>query len=55
MLEEIGGTNLYTTQDRYPTIDQIPPDIDALLLSSEPFPFKKKTKRNLSALSFSRE
>ena len=48
MLKEIGGTTPYTTQDRYPTIEHIPPDIDALLLSSEPFPFKEKHKKELS-------
>ena len=48
MLKEIGGITPYTAQDRYPTIDHIPSDIDALLLSSEPFLFKEKHKKELS-------
>ena len=48
VLNEIGGKNLYSEEDRYPTIQSIPPDIDALFLSSEPFPFKEKHKQILS-------
>ena len=49
MLHEIGGINVFEdAQDRYPTIQSIPEDIDALLLSSEPFPFQERHKLGLS-------
>ena len=48
VLQEIGGRNIISTEERYPTIQNIPSDIDALFLSSEPFPFKEKHKKNLS-------
>ena len=48
MLKEIGGENPFLDEERYPTIQSIPSDVDALLLSSEPFPFKEKHKKILS-------
>ena len=48
ILKEIGGENLFAGKERYPTVQKIPSDIDALFLSSEPFPFKEKHKRILS-------
>ena len=49
MLAEIGGENVFAYHhDRYPVIDTIPQDIDALLLSSEPFPFRDKHRLELA-------
>lgn len=45
MLEKAGFENVFKNQNRYPTIsieEVLALNIDALLLSSEPFPFKEK-------------
>ena len=48
MLAAIGGENACSkTSSRYPTLSFIPPDIDCLLLSSEPFPFKEKHRQQI--------
>jgi ABC-type Fe3+-hydroxamate transport system substrate-binding protein len=49
MMKEIGGINLFQEhEERYPHIEEIPSDLDALILSSEPFPFREKHRRLLS-------
>ena len=49
MMQEIGGQNaLAHLHDRYPVIDSIPQDIDVVLLSSEPYPFRDKHRHILS-------
>ena len=49
MLAEIGGVNIFANHhDRYPVINTIPQDIDILLLSSEPFPFRDKHRIELA-------
>jgi len=49
MLAEVGGENVFANHhDRYPVINTIPQDIDALLLSSEPFPFRDKHRFELA-------
>ena len=53
MLTEIGGKNIFADNKiRYPVIENIPSEIDALLLSSEPFPFQEK-HRSMLATQFS--
>jgi ABC-type Fe3+-hydroxamate transport system substrate-binding protein len=50
MMLQAGFTNMYADQKRYPSIDLSTinqDEVDVILLSSEPFPFKEKHKKIL--------
>lgn len=50
LLESVGGTNAYEGTERYPAVelaDFTAKGVDAVLLSSEPYPFRKRDARAL--------